>query len=76
MARSYANDIMLQKMMEALTEMYPDVPLCIHQDHGNDEATCLSAIRHGFTSVMMDGSLWPTRRHRPTTTTTSTSPPA
>jgi fructose-bisphosphate aldolase class II len=56
-ARSYANDIMLQKMMEALTEMYPDIPLCIHQDHGNDEATCLSAIRHGFTSVMMDGSL-------------------
>jgi fructose-bisphosphate aldolase class II len=43
--------------MEALTEMYPDIPLCIHQDHGNDEATCLSAIRHGFTSVMMDGSL-------------------
>ncbi len=56
-ARSYANDIMLAKMMDALTEMYPAIPLCVHQDHGNDEATCLSAIRHGFTSVMMDGSL-------------------
>ncbi|MBZ9810503.1 fructose-bisphosphate aldolase class II [Mesorhizobium sp. BR1-1-9] len=56
-ARSYANDVMLAKMMEALTEMHPAIPLCIHQDHGNDEATCLSAIRHGFTSVMMDGSL-------------------
>lgn len=56
-ARSYANDIMLAKMMEALTEMHPGIPLCIHQDHGNNEATCLSAIRHGFTSVMMDGSL-------------------
>lgn len=56
-ARSYANDIMLAKMMEALTEMHPGIPLCIHQDHGNDEATCLTAIRHGFTSVMMDGSL-------------------
>ena len=56
-ARSYANDIMLSKMMEALTEIYPDIPLCIHQDHGNNEATCLTAIRHGFTSVMMDGSL-------------------
>ncbi|HHZ10667.1 MAG TPA: fructose-bisphosphate aldolase class II [Rhizobiales bacterium] len=56
-ARSYANDIMLAKMMDALTEIYPDIPLCIHQDHGNDAATCLSAIRHGFTSVMMDGSL-------------------
>jgi fructose-bisphosphate aldolase class II len=56
-ARSYANDIMLAKMMEALTEMHPGIPLCIHQDHGNNEATCLTAIRHGFTSVMMDGSL-------------------
>ena len=56
-ARSYANDIMLAKMIEALAEMYPGIPLCMHQDHGNDEATCLSAIQHGFTSVMMDGSL-------------------
>ncbi len=56
-ARSYANDIMLAKMMEALEMMYPAIPLCIHQDHGNNVATCLSAIQHGFTSVMMDGSL-------------------
>src|SRR6187455_1925161 len=56
-ARSYANDIMLAKMMEALAEIYPAIPICIHQDHGNNEATCMSAIRHGFTSVMMDGSL-------------------
>src|SRR6478752_7150396 len=56
-ARSYANDIMLSKMMDALVDIYPTIPLCIHQDHGNNEATCMSAIRHGFTSVMMDGSL-------------------
>ncbi len=56
-ARSYANDIMLSKMIEALAAIYPTIPLCMHQDHGNDEATCLTAIRHGFTSVMMDGSL-------------------
>jgi len=56
-ARAYANDIMLAKMMDALTEIYPEIPLCVHQDHGNNVATCLSAIRHGFTSVMMDGSL-------------------
>jgi fructose-bisphosphate aldolase, class II len=56
-ARSYARDVMLARMMDALTEIYPEIPLCVHQDHGNDEATCLSAIRHGFTSVMMDGSL-------------------
>ncbi|PTW47093.1 MULTISPECIES: class II fructose-bisphosphate aldolase [Rhodovulum] len=56
-ARQYANDIMLAKMIEALSMIYPDIPLCMHQDHGNNEATCLSAIKHGFTSVMMDGSL-------------------
>ncbi|ADZ69418.1 class II fructose-bisphosphate aldolase [Polymorphum gilvum] len=56
-ARSYANDIMLAKMIDALTEIYPDIPVCMHQDHGNNEATCMTAIRHGFTSVMMDGSL-------------------
>jgi len=56
-ARSYAGDIMLRHMIQAFSEMYPDIPICMHQDHGNDEATCSSAIRHGFTSVMMDGSL-------------------
>jgi len=56
-ARSYAGDIMLRHMIQALAEMYPDNPICMHQDHGNDERTCSSAIRHGFTSVMMDGSL-------------------
>jgi fructose-bisphosphate aldolase class II len=44
-------------MIDALAEIYPQIPVCMHQDHGNDEATCLTAIRHGFTSVMMDGSL-------------------
>ena len=56
-ARSYAGDVMLGRMIDALAEMFPEIPLCMHQDHGNDEATCLTAIRHGFTSVMMDGSL-------------------
>src|SRR5260370_11273437 len=56
-ARAYANDIMLAKMIEALAEIYPQIPICMHQDHGNNEATCLTAIQHGFTSVMMDGSL-------------------
>jgi fructose-bisphosphate aldolase class II len=56
-ARSYAGDIMLARMVEALTDMYPQIPICMHQDHGNSEATCLTALQHGFTSVMMDGSL-------------------
>jgi fructose-bisphosphate aldolase class II len=56
-ARSYANDIMLARMIDALVDIYPDIPVCMHQDHGNNEATCMTAVRHGFTSVMMDGSL-------------------
>lgn len=56
-ARSYAKDLMLARMIDALADIYPSIPICMHQDHGNDEATCLTAIRHGFTSVMMDGSL-------------------
>src|SRR6201992_1609123 len=56
-ARAYANDIMLSKMIDALEEMHPQIPLCLHQDHGNEESTCATAIKHGFTSVMMDGSL-------------------
>jgi len=56
-ARSYAGDIMLRHIVQALAEMFPKNPICMHQDHGNNEQTCLSAIGHGFTSVMMDGSL-------------------
>ena len=56
-ARSYAGDVVLKKMIEAFAEMFPRIPIVMHQDHGNNEATCMSAVRHGFTSVMMDGSL-------------------
>jgi fructose-bisphosphate aldolase class II len=56
-ARSYANDIMLKHMMDAVTEIYPHIPVCVHLDHGNEAATCMTAIQAGFTSVMMDGSL-------------------
>ena len=48
---------MLAHIVTALAKMYPTIPICMHQDHGNNEATCMTAIGHGFTSVMMDGSL-------------------
>jgi fructose-bisphosphate aldolase class II len=56
-ARSYANDIVLKYLIDGLVELYPDVPICMHQDHGNSPSTCATAIQYGFTSVMMDGSL-------------------
>lgn len=56
-ARAYTQDAYLRHLMLAAVELYPYIPVVMHQDHGNSPATCLSAIENGFTSVMMDGSL-------------------
>ena len=56
-ARSYSQDAYLRHLMLAAAELYPWIPMAMHQDHGNSPATCTSAIDNGFTSVMMDGSL-------------------
>jgi fructose-bisphosphate aldolase class II len=56
-ARKYTNDAYLRHLMLAAAELYPAIPIVMHQDHGNSPATCKSAIDQGFTSVMMDGSL-------------------
>ncbi len=56
-ARSYAGENFLRHLILAAVETYPQIPITMHQDHGNSPATCYSAIRNGFTSVMMDGSL-------------------
>ena len=58
-ARQYAQDNYLYHLMLAATELYPEIPLVLHLDHGNSVETCKSAIELGFTSVMMDGSLMP-----------------
>lgn len=56
-ARSYSQDNYLRHLMIAASELHPKTPIAMHQDHGNSQATCQSAIDMGFTSVMMDGSL-------------------
>ena len=56
-ARAYAGDVILQSLIKGLVAQYPHIPICMHQDHGNSQATCMTAIQYGFTSVMMDGSL-------------------
>ncbi len=56
-ARSYTNDDYLRHLMLAASELNPNLPIVMHQDHGNSPETCGSAIDNGFTSVMMDGSL-------------------
>ena len=56
-ARKFSQDNYLRHLMLAAAELYPKIPIAMHQDHGNSPATCASAIENGFTSVMMDGSL-------------------
>jgi fructose-bisphosphate aldolase class II len=56
-ARKYAGEAYLRHMVLAAIETHPDIPVCLHQDHGASPAVCIQAIRSGFSSVMMDGSL-------------------
>ncbi|HEY8101371.1 MAG TPA: class II fructose-bisphosphate aldolase [Burkholderiaceae bacterium] len=56
-ARKYAGEAFLRHLIEAAVEAYPHIPVVMHQDHGQSPAVCMAAIRSGFTSVMMDGSL-------------------
>lgn len=56
-ARSYAGEPFLRHLISAAVEMYPHIPVVMHQDHGSEPAVCLRSIQSGFSSVMMDGSL-------------------
>jgi len=56
-ARKYAGEAFLRHLIEAAVEMYPHLPVVMHQDHGASPAVCIQSIRSGFSSVMMDGSL-------------------
>jgi fructose-bisphosphate aldolase class II len=58
-ARQYANTKMIQAILLAAQEIYPDAIFAVHLDHG-DEATCYDCIDSGFySSVMIDGSAEP-----------------
>ncbi len=56
-ARKYAGEPFLRHLIEAAIEAYPHIPVVMHQDHGQSPSVCMTAIRSGFSSVMMDGSL-------------------
>lgn len=56
-ARKYAGETFLRHLIEAAVESYPKIPVVMHQDHGQSPAVCESAMKLGFSSVMMDGSL-------------------
>ncbi len=56
-ARKYAGPMFLKYLILAACEEFPDIPICMHQDHGASPDVCQRSIQLGFTSVMMDGSL-------------------
>ncbi len=56
-ARKYAGEPFIKHLIEAAIESWPQVPLVMHQDHGQSPDVCEGAMDLGFSSVMMDGSL-------------------
>ncbi|MGV3580778.1 MAG: class II fructose-bisphosphate aldolase [Methylophilus sp.] len=56
-ARKYAGEPYLRHLVLAAIESHPNIPVVMHQDHGHTPAVCIQAMRSGFSSVMMDGSL-------------------
>jgi fructose-bisphosphate aldolase, class II len=56
-ARKYAGEPFLKHLIQAAVEAYPNIPIVMHQDHGQSPDVCKGAIALGFSSVMMDGSL-------------------
>jgi fructose-bisphosphate aldolase class II len=56
-ARKYAGEHFLKHLILAAIETYPEMPIVMHQDHGQSPDVCKGAIALGFSSVMMDGSL-------------------
>ena len=56
-ARKYAGEPFIKHLIQAAVESWPSVPLVMHQDHGQSPDVCQGAIKLGFSSVMMDGSL-------------------
>ena len=56
-ARTYAGSAFLRYLIVSAIEQWPDIPVCMHQDHGSSPTICQRSIQLGFSSVMMDGSL-------------------
>ncbi len=55
-ARAYTDKALLEAMIRAADEIFPDAIFAVHLDHG-DEQTCYDCIESGFySSVMIDAS--------------------
>lgn len=55
-ARTYTDKRLLEAMIRAADEIFPDAVFAVHLDHGDEEA-CMDCIESGFySSVMIDAS--------------------
>jgi fructose-bisphosphate aldolase class II len=58
-ARTYTHKTMLEGLIRAADQVFPDAIFAVHLDHG-DETTCFDCIASGFySSVMIDASSEP-----------------
>ncbi len=55
-ARSYASMSYLKAIIDVAVKENPEIPICMHLDHGDTLETCKQCVDDGFTSVMIDGS--------------------
>ena len=55
-ARAYASMSYLRAIIDVAVMENPDIPICMHLDHGDTFETCKQCVDDGFTSVMIDGS--------------------
>ena len=55
-ARQYASMSYLKAIIDVAVAENPDIPICMHLDHGDTFETCKQCVDDGFTSVMIDGS--------------------
>jgi fructose-bisphosphate aldolase class II len=62
-SRKYANVKMIEAIIRAAEDIYPEVIFAVHLDHG-DEETCYDCIDSGFySSVMIDASHEPLEKN-------------
>lgn len=66
-ARSYTHKLLLEGMIRAADQIFPDSIFAVHLDHGDEEA-CYDCINSGFySSVMIDASHLPFEENIATT---------
>jgi fructose-bisphosphate aldolase class II len=58
-ARKYASMSYLRAIIDVAVAENPDIPICMHLDHGDTFDICKQCVDDGFSSVMVDASHHP-----------------